>query len=64
LKEILAQPEFKQAAIRTSANVMRLGVLAGAAVFTNNLFKTAATATLQSAKTDYDSIRDLVKSHQ
>lgn len=62
MKDILARPETKEVAIRTGSNVFKLGALAAGAVFAQTLFKTQATATLESAKIDYSTVRNIVRS--
>ncbi|NPV89219.1 MAG: hypothetical protein HPY50_00400 [Firmicutes bacterium] len=57
----IMQPEIKDAAIRTGLNILKLGALAGAAVFSNQMFKTMALSAIEHARTDFLTVRDLVR---
>lgn len=63
--DLLNQPEFRETATKvaknTAGNIVKLGAVAGAAVFANNVFKTMAQHTIQSAQQDYSIIREVVK---
>ncbi|NPV89902.1 MAG: hypothetical protein HPY50_03890 [Firmicutes bacterium] len=57
----IIQPEIKEAAIRTGLNILKLGALAGAAVFSNQMFRTLALSAIEHAKMDFFTVRELVK---
>lgn len=61
MRQVLTQPEVREALIRNSKNIVRLGVLSGTAIFANNLLKEHGKQTIQTAAVDYNSIRNMIK---
>lgn len=60
MRAIITSPEVKQAVIKTSGNLLRLGAVAGVSVFVNSVFRSLATATIQRVQIDYENIRAIV----
>lgn len=61
MNEILNRPEVKEVAVRTGSNLVKLGIIAGAAVFANNAFKQASQGVIEAAKSDYYTIKDIIR---
>jgi len=62
--EILNQPivqnTVQQVAKNTVTNALKLGVVAGAAIFTTNVFKTVSKQSIEQAQQDYYLIRNAI----
>ncbi len=63
--DLLRQPEFRETAAlvakNTAENIVKLGTVAGAAVFANNVFKAMARQTIECAQQDYGILRQVIK---
>jgi len=63
--DLLNQPEFRQTATQvaknTANNVVKLGAVAATAIFANNVFKTMAKHTIETAQQDYYLMKNVIK---
>jgi hypothetical protein len=61
MTQLFTTPNFREALVRTSLNIVKLGAFAAASIFATTVFKTQASCTIQNAQSDYFTIRDLAK---